>query len=180
MSYTNVIYAALSPTAPMPQPTVAQVVSEWSLSELAQYIRKLTNSVTQENLDETLKMVATVRDKTALNIRIDSQPPMSILQTDHRDANITSADFGFATPVSYRHILDCITEGVIVIYPPRDPSPESDEGPEFAIFYEKRLAQTLIDNPEWNKYFEYRRVDAEHTAQGTPEGKVNGVANGTN
>ncbi|KAJ3534806.1 hypothetical protein NM208_g7394 [Fusarium decemcellulare] len=159
------MFAATSPTAPVTQPTVAEVISGWSFSQLASYIRKLTDSVTQENLDKTLEMVATVRDKASLNIRIDSQPPMSILQTDHRDANITSANFGFATPATYRHVLDRITEGVIIVYPPRDPSPESDEGCEFAIFYEQRLAQELIDDPEWNEYFQYRGVDAEDARQ---------------
>jgi hypothetical protein len=157
----NVMFAALFPTASVPQPTVAEVISEWPLSEVASYIRKLTNSVTQEDLDKTLDMVATIRDKTALNIRINSYPPMSILQTDHRDANITAADFGFARPVTYRHLLDCVTQGVIIIYPPRTAAPDSDEGCEFAIAYEKRLAQTLIEDPEWNRYFEYRGVDAE-------------------
>ncbi|KAF7558194.1 hypothetical protein G7Z17_g18 [Cylindrodendrum hubeiense] len=157
----NVMSAAMTETSPFPQPTVADIVSEWSFSDLAAYIRKLTNNVNQENLDQMLNIVAAVRDKASLNIRIDSKPPMSLLQTDHRDADITSTDFGFAKPVTYRHILDCVTVGVIVIYPPRDPSPESDEGPEFAIFYERELAQTLISDPEWNKYFEYRGVDAE-------------------
>ncbi|KAF5668354.1 acetyltransferase [Fusarium heterosporum] len=161
----NVMFAAVSPTAPVEQPTVAQVISEWSLSDLATYIRKMTDSVTQESLDETLEMVATVRDKTSLNIRIDSQPPLSILQTDHRDANITAADFGFAKPVTYRHLLDRITEGVIIIYPPRNQSPESNEGCEFAIFYEKRLAKDLISDSEWGQYFEYRGVDAEDAGQ---------------
>lgn len=157
----NVMFAVTSPTAPIQQPTVSQIISEWSFPELASYIRHLTDSVTQENLDKTLEMVATIRDKTSLNVRVDAQPPMSILQTDHRDAKITVADFGFAKPVTYRHLLDRITEGVIVIYPPRDPSPESDEGCEFAIFYEKRLAEDLTNDREWAEYFEYRGVDAE-------------------
>jgi hypothetical protein len=105
-------------------------------------------------------MVAMVRDKSTLNIRIDAQPPMSILQTDHRDANITGADFGFGSPITYRHLLDRVTNGVIVIYPPRMNTGNPDEGCEFAIFYEEDLAQTLIDDPEWNEYFEYRGVDA--------------------
>ncbi|KAE8374234.1 transferase [Aspergillus bertholletiae] len=158
----NIMYAALSSTAPVPQPTLAEVISEWPFPKVASYIRQLTNSVTEENLSQTLDMVATIRDKAALNVRINSYPPMSILQTDHRDANITAADFGFVSPVTYRHLLDCITEGVIIIYPPRTVGPDSDEGCEFAISYEKRLAQELIDDPEWNEFFEYRGVDAEH------------------
>ncbi|KAM0259147.1 hypothetical protein ACHAPA_010881 [Fusarium lateritium] len=107
----NVMFAAASLTAPAEQPTVAQVISDWTFPQLASYIRQLTDSVTQENLDETLEMVATVRDKTSLNTPIDAQPPLSILQTDHRDATITAANFGFAKPVTYRHLLDRITEG---------------------------------------------------------------------
>ncbi|KAI8301902.1 Trichothecene 3-O-acetyltransferase TRI101 [Colletotrichum sp. SAR11_59] len=103
----------------------------------------------------------TVREKATMNIRIDSFPPMSILHTDCRDANIVSADFGFGKPSGYRHSMDQVTEGVVVIYPPRDPSPESDEGPEFAISFEKDLAHLLLGDPEFNEYFEYRGVDSE-------------------
>ncbi|RFU73358.1 hypothetical protein TARUN_8880 [Trichoderma arundinaceum] len=157
----NVMFAALSTTAPVKEPTFGEILSEWPLSKVAQYIRQLTNSITQESLDKTLEMVATIRDKTSLNIRIDALPPMSVLFTDHRDACMASTDFGFAKAITYRHLTDRITEGVMIIYPPRSSDPESDEGPEFSFFYEKRLAQDLIEDPEFSKYFEYRGVDAE-------------------
>ncbi|KAL2170477.1 hypothetical protein VTG60DRAFT_4857 [Thermothelomyces hinnuleus] len=156
----NVMFAALSSTAPVPPPTVDEVLHA-PLSRLASYVRRLTDSVTQEDLDRTLDGVALVRDKTSLNIRIDSHPPMSILQTDHRDADIVSADFGFARPLTYRHLLDRITEGIIIIYPTRDNDPASDEGPEFSIAYEKHLAHDLINDAEFARFFEYRGVDAE-------------------
>lgn len=165
----NVMYAALSATAPVEQPTAGEVISGWPLWKLARYVRRMTDSVTEGNLSRTLDMVAAVRDKTSLNTQIDAQPPLSILQTDHRDAKITETDWGFARPITYRHVIDNVSIGVIIIYPPRDPSPESDEGPEFAVFYEKRLAQTLIDDPEWNKYFEYRGVDAEDASAAATE-----------
>ncbi|KUI57197.1 Trichothecene 3-O-acetyltransferase [Cytospora mali] len=171
----NVMFAALSPTAPVEQPTAGEVISEWPLWKVARYIRQMTNTVTEENLSNTLDMVATVRDKTSLNIQIDAKPPLSILMTDHRDAKITETDWGFAKPITYRHVIDNVGIGVIVVYPPRDLSPESDEGPEFAVFYEKRLAQTLINDPEWNKYLEYRGVDAEDTSAVIPE-EVKSVA----
>ncbi|QRD94695.1 hypothetical protein F9C07_2205456 [Aspergillus flavus] len=157
----NIMFAALSPTAPVPQPTLAEIISEWPFPKLASYIRQLTDSMTEESLSQALDVIATIRDKAAMNVRINSYPPMSILQTDHRDVNMNAANFGFATPVTYRHLLDCISEGVIIIYPPRTTGPDSDEGCEFAISYEKSLAQELIDDPEWNKFFEYRGVDAE-------------------
>ncbi|KAI1661084.1 transferase [Daldinia decipiens] len=158
----NIMFAVRSTAAPVQQPTIAEIISEWPLPKLASYIRKLTNCVTQDNLDKTLDIVALIRDKTALNARVDSHPPMSILQTDHRRANVAAADFGFGKPITYRHLWDDISVGVILIYPPRSTDPDSDEGCEFAVMYEKNLAQTLIEDPEWNRYFEYRGVTAEH------------------
>ncbi|KAF9890841.1 hypothetical protein FE257_005412 [Aspergillus nanangensis] len=84
-----------------------------------------------------------------------------LMVTDHQDVHITGAEFGFATPVSYRQLLGCVTEGVVIVYPPRTTAEGSDEGCEFSIAYEKRLARTLIEDPEWCEYFEYRGVDAE-------------------
>ncbi|KAK2066050.1 hypothetical protein LY76DRAFT_652035 [Colletotrichum caudatum] len=157
----NVMFGALSATAPVAQPTVSELMSEWPLWKVARYIRQLTDSVTQEHVDEVLAMAAAVRDKSSLCIRVDSRPPMSIGQTDHRSANITTADFGFARPATYRYLMSEVTNNGIVVYPSRDPSPESDEGPEFVIMYETELAQTLIDDPIWNEFFEYRGIEAE-------------------
>ncbi|KAL2153582.1 hypothetical protein VTH82DRAFT_4737 [Thermothelomyces myriococcoides] len=156
----NVMSGALSTTAPVPQLTLDEIIHA-PLWRVASYVRRLTDSLTQESLDKALDWVATVRDRSSLNIRIDSYPPMSVLQTDHRDANIVSADFGFARPLTYRHLLDRVTEGAIIIYPPRSNDPASDEGPEFSIAYEKHLAQDLINDAEFAKFFEYRGVDAE-------------------
>ncbi|KAL4926921.1 uncharacterized protein BDV17DRAFT_282939 [Aspergillus undulatus] len=141
----NVIAAALSTTA-------SEVISSWPLHNLALYIRQVTNSVTQDALDDILTSISPIRDKTSLNIRMDSFSPMSILQTDHRAADITSANFGFEKPL-----------GVNVIYPPRDPSPESDEGSEFSISYEIACKEDLITDQQRTKYFEYRGVDAVDT-----------------
>jgi hypothetical protein len=55
-----------------------------------------------------------------------------------------------------------------VIYPPRTAAEGCDEGCEFAIFYEEDLPQMLIDDPEWNEYFEYRGVDAIDTSSSKP------------
>ncbi|KAF3799582.1 hypothetical protein GCG54_00002285 [Colletotrichum gloeosporioides] len=157
----NVMSVAATASPPVEQPTAEELISEWPLWKAARYIRQLTDSVTQEGLDKMLEQVALVREKATMNIRIDSFPPMSILHTDHRDANIVSADFGFRKPSGYRHLMDQVTQGVVVIYPPRDPSLESDEGPEFAISFERDLAHLLLGGPEFNEYFEYRGVDIE-------------------
>lgn len=108
--------------------------------EKPEVIRQLTNGVTEESLSKALDIMATIRDKAAMNVTIHSYPPMSILQTDYRDANMSAANFGFVAPVTYRHLWDCISESVIILYPPRTMESGSDEGCEFAISYEKRLA----------------------------------------
>lgn len=152
---------ASSLAAPVPQPTAAQVISEWPYPRLAQHIRQMTNSVTQEALGKMLEAVARFRDKTTINIRVDSKPPMSMLVTDHRDTNIAGADFGFARPITYRHLSDNVDVpvGIVIVYPPRGSDPDSDEGPEFAVSFETSLTQVLISDPEWCKYFEFRGVD---------------------
>lgn len=74
---------------------------------------------------------------------------------------MTSANFGFGKPRLFRHIMASVTPGLKVVYPPTTDNPESDEGPEFCIGFEKELAQKLISDPEWSWYFEFRGVDSE-------------------
>ncbi|GKT87064.1 acyl transferase [Colletotrichum tofieldiae] len=155
------MFVAIYTTAPVVQPTVSELISEWPFWKVARYMRQLTDSVTQENLDETLKMVATIRVKSSLNTRVDSRPPMSIGQSDHRSANIVSADFGFAKPTTYRYLMSHVSDTGILVYPSRDPSAESDEGPEIVVMYETDLAETLINDPVWNEFFEYRGIYAK-------------------
>jgi hypothetical protein len=160
----NVLFAALSDQAPFPPLTHGDVIADKPLWELAAYIRRLTNTQTQENLDAALTAVSFIRNKSALNIRINFKPPMSLLTTDHRAANVTDADFGFARPLCYRHLQRGVgvTVGVCLVYPPRlDESPDSDEGNMFALMYEKELARELIGDEEFGRYFEFRGVDSE-------------------
>ncbi|KAK5653713.1 hypothetical protein OQA88_8744 [Cercophora sp. LCS_1] len=125
------------------------------------YIRQLTNSSTQENMDVVLTTIASVRDKTSLFLRLDSFPPMSSFTTDWRDTRPCETNFGFTKPYAFRSPYDTVTAGLTVVYPARTngaPAGE-DEGSEFSISFE--LAEDLINNPEWNKYFEVRGVDAK-------------------
>lgn len=127
------------------------------------YIRQLTNGTTQGALDTALTAIATIRDKSTLFLRVDSWPPMSNCTTDWRDASAADADFGFARPHAFRFPFDTVTTGISVVYPPRlneGPSGE-DEGNEFSIGFEKDLADGLVADPEWNRFFEFRGVDAE-------------------
>ncbi|KAI1774509.1 acyltransferase [Hypoxylon cercidicola] len=163
----NVFYASLTATAPT-KPTNAEVISDWPLSKLASYIRGLTNSTTEETLGAALKAVAPIRDKTSLFIRIDSFPPLTIIMTDWRDTKICDANFGFSKPKAFRHLFAAkIDEGLAIVYPPRD-SGNPDEGCEFMIPFEHQLVRQLMDDPEFNKYFEFRGYETK-LVEGIPD-----------
>ena len=129
---------------------------------LHRYIRQLTNSTTQENLDAALAAIAPVRDKTTLFLRVDSWPPLSNFTTDWRDAAACTADFGFAQPRALRFPFDTVSAGLSVVYPPRAGGPAGeDEGCEFCVGFEKVLAGELVADAEFARFFEFRGVDAE-------------------
>jgi hypothetical protein len=162
----NVLYVALSTLSTVPQLTAAEVISEAPLSRLAWYIRQLTNGVTQESVEAALTAIAPIRDKTTLFLRTDSFPPLSNFTTEWRDTRPCEADFGFARPHAFRFPFDTVTAGLTVVYPVRTNGAPAgdDEGNEFSIGFEKELATALIEDPEWNRYFEFRGVDAEERA----------------
>lgn len=158
----NVVWVAISTQSPVPQLTVEEVISEAPLSKLARYIRQLTNGINQDTIASALVAMAPIRDKTGLFLRIDSFPPMTNFTTEWRDAKPCEADFGFATPHAFRFPFDTVTAGLTVVLPVRKGGPAGDdEGNEFSIGFEKELAQGLIEDPEWNQFFEFRGVDAE-------------------
>lgn len=157
----NVYFAALSNTHST-QLTAAEIISEAPLSRLAAYIRMLTNSVTQEGLEKTLEMIAPIRDKTSLFIRVSSFPPMSIITTDWRETCICDADFGFGKPKAFRHLFDTVIEGLTVVYPHRR-TPDPNEGCEVMITVEKELIKQVVEDPELKMYFEFRGIDVEQS-----------------
>ncbi|RFU81567.1 trichothecene 3-o-acetyltransferase [Trichoderma arundinaceum] len=154
----NVMYAATSITAKGWQPTVSEVISESQLCDIASFIRQLTRSVNQEDLDKKLEAVAAIRDKSNQFLRTETFPPMSIIMTDWRGTNIAAADFGMAMPSAFRHLSENVTRCIVQVYPPRAVRPDSDEGCEFSVVFEKTLAKLLIEDPGWNEYFEYRGI----------------------
>ncbi|KAH8682001.1 hypothetical protein BX600DRAFT_447605 [Xylariales sp. PMI_506] len=86
---------------------------------------------------------------------------MLLFVTDHRQGDVSGMDFGFAKPITYRHLWgDLITAGLILIYAPiRDESVSSDEGCVLTITLEKELLPKLLEDPEWTDFFEYRGKD---------------------
>lgn len=155
----NLFTVVASLTRPVPPFTVAEVVSEAPLWKLARYIRQMTASLTDETVDQLVKTYAPFRDKQELSIRPDSFPPMTLMVTDWRDADICNSDFGFGKPLAYRHLFDTITRNLVIIYPPRRGPAGEDEGMELQIAMEQELVQQLKDDPEWNRYTEFRGID---------------------
>lgn len=91
---------------------------------------------------------------------------MSNITTDWRDTRPCDADFGFGKPHAFRFPFDTVTAGMTVVYPVRTNNPPAgeDEGNELSIGFERELSRELLEDPEWNQYFEYRGVDAEERA----------------
>ncbi|KAK3685294.1 hypothetical protein B0T22DRAFT_517314 [Podospora appendiculata] len=137
---------------PKPPLTVEDVISEIPLSRA---------------FDALLSSIAPVRDKTTLYLRLDSFSPMTNFVTDWRDSKPCEADFGFAKPHAFRHPFDTVSSGLIIIYPVRTnrhPAGD-DEGHEFIIGLEEEVARSLVGDPEWNQYFEFRGVDSEEKVE---------------
>ncbi|KAF6834745.1 acyl transferase [Colletotrichum musicola] len=160
----NVFFATMSSVSPIPQLTVAEIISEAPLSKLSSYIRRMTNGVNEELLAGALQMLAPIRNKHDLSVRVNSFPPMSLCMTDWRTADVCGADFGLGKPVAFRHLFDTLSEGLVIVYPPHNGPAGDDEGIELQFAFEKELLTQLIEEPKWKKYFEFRGVDAEEAS----------------
>jgi len=155
----NLFWAAVSAHYPSPL-TVQQIAQpDTPLSVLASKIRTMTNSMGQPALDQALGMLAPVRDKTCLFTRVNSFPPLTMATTDWRETNICAADFGFGAPVvAFRHLFNSVTEGLVVVYPPRN---KEGEGCEFVVAVEADAIEAVLADEELTKYFEFRGYDLE-------------------
>lgn len=159
----NIFVVNLTKDRPVPL-TTAEIISEAPLSRVASEVRALTNGATQELLNAALEMLAPIRDKTTLFIRINTFAPLTIIMTDWRDSKICEADFGFGRPKAFRHLFsNTVTEGLAIVYPPRDKGPDTDEGNEFVVTLEKDLVEALTEDPEMKKYFEFRGFEVEYS-----------------
>ncbi|RSL88645.1 hypothetical protein CEP51_001576 [Fusarium floridanum] len=158
----NLFFAPMSTMSTIPQVTSAEIISEAPLSKLASYSRQMTNSVTDEMLAGVMQMLAPIRNKSDLSVRVNSFPPMTLVVTDWRDADVCKADFGFAKPTAFRHLFGKeLSENIVMVYAPRNGPAGDDEGIEVQFAFEKELTQQLINDAEWSKYFEFRGVDSE-------------------
>jgi hypothetical protein len=148
-----------STSSTMPQLTLAEVISEAPLCEIASFTRQLTDSVTTSFVVNLLQEHARVRNKHDLSINLASFPPMSMLVSDWRVAEFRNLDFGFGKPDCFRHLFGGVPLCQVLVYAPRKGPAGDDEGMEILIAFETELSQQLIDDPEWKEYFEFRGID---------------------
>ncbi|KAJ4363404.1 hypothetical protein N0V83_009697 [Neocucurbitaria cava] len=149
-----------STTSSLPQLTLAEIISEAPLSRLATFTRQMTDSVTADMLAETLEKFTQVRNKQDLSIYLDSFPPMSLLVSDWRYIDMCTFDYGFAFPTAFRHLFGGVPLSQAIVYPPHKGPAGDDEGMEVQFTLEIELMPELLKDPEWNKYFDFRGVDA--------------------
>lgn len=149
-----------STTSAIPQLSLAEVISDAPLSKVASYTRQLADSVTSDLVASMLQEHAHVRNKHALAINLAAFPPMSILVSDWRVANLCKFDFGFGELSGWRHLFGGVPPCQVLVYAPHKGPAGDDEGIELQITFETELVQQLINDPEWSKYFEFRGVDA--------------------
>jgi hypothetical protein len=167
----NLQFDITSRTSRVPELSVAEIVSDAPLSQLATYTREMTESVTPDMLATALAAVANVRNKTDLSIRVDSFPPLALLWTDWRSGDYCTYDFGFGKPEAYRHLFGGVPLCQAVVFPPRTGPKGEDEGIEIMFACETELVDRLLRDEEWVRYFEFRGVD-------TDDGMGDGVGSG--
>ncbi|KAL6704173.1 hypothetical protein ACN47E_008733 [Coniothyrium glycines] len=156
----NLQFDISSWTSPVPQLTLREIISEVPLSTLAVYTRQMTDSVTVDMLFERLKQLSRIKNKQELSIHVDSFPPMSLLVSDWRYADMSTLDFGFAQPTAWRHLFGGVPLSQAIIYPPHKGPSGDEEGCEVQFTVETEVVPQVLNDPDWSKYFEFRGVDA--------------------
>ncbi|KAH8121206.1 acyltransferase [Trichoderma asperelloides] len=156
----NVLAAGLSRHQKYPL-TLADVISDSSLSQIATYIRAITDSVSEKSLDDTVARFAKIRDKSNLDVPLDSLPPMSFTTTDWRNFRLCDNDFGIGQPMAYRNLTDTVVENMIVMYPPHKGNGGKNQGVEVVLPFEKQSVDLLINDPIMKEYFEFRGIEVE-------------------
>lgn len=163
----NLFWAAFSTQLPEPLTLDAITTSgegSFPLSVLAAKVREMTNGMNQTAIDNTLAMLAPIRDKASLHTPPDSFPPQTFATTDWRCADKCPCDLGVGKPSAYRHLADTVSEYLCIIYPLRAASTAentADEGCEFAVAVEVEAVSSVVGDQELMDIFEFRDFEAD-------------------
>lgn len=121
----------------------------------------MTTSATQERLEKTLESLAPFKDKWKLHPRLDAIPPMSLVVTDWRKADMCNADFGFGRPAAFRQLSDIVIENMMVIYPPlKGNDKDPGNGLEVMVPFESHAVDMFKEDAELTRYFGFRGFEA--------------------
>jgi hypothetical protein len=135
------------------------VISEASLARIALFIRAITNSVGQHTIDEVLAKIAPIRDKSCLDMPLDSLPPLSFTTTDWRSSKLCDNDFGVGQAMAYRCLYDTVVENMVILYPPHRSNRAIDQGIEVMLPFETHAVGMLIEDPDLREFFEFRGIE---------------------
>ncbi|KAK0674637.1 hypothetical protein QBC41DRAFT_351863 [Cercophora samala] len=168
---------SLSPPPGVIQPTVSDIVGGWSLGRLALYMRQMTNGIVDLSngvLEGMITEMGRAEDKVGLSIKLDELPGGGVYITDHRDVGgLLGQDWtgglggggegGGTKVVAYRHLVDSVDQGGVVVYPSRGKvKGDGEEGVEFVVFAggsEEEAVGRLVNDREWGEWVEFRGVD---------------------
>ncbi|KAJ4369764.1 hypothetical protein N0V83_005528 [Neocucurbitaria cava] len=137
----------------------SDVISEASLSQMAVFVRSVTFSVGQQTLGETIAKIAPIRDKSNLDMPLDSLPPLSFTTTDWRSSKLCAHEFGVGEPMAYRCLYKSVVENMMILYPPHKRSEATDEGIEVMLPFETHATDMLINDRDMRKFFEFRGIE---------------------
>jgi hypothetical protein len=166
----NLQFDITSRTSNIPELTIDEIVSTAPLSALALYTRAMTESVTRSMLDTSLLAASNVSNKSALSIRVDSFPQLSLLWADWRAGAYVSLDFGFGKMEAYRHLFGGVPVCQAVVYPERVGPRGEDEGMEIMFSCEREISRDVVEDGEWREYMEFRGVDEYGEGEEDAEG----------
>ncbi|KAH8879498.1 hypothetical protein GQ53DRAFT_854561 [Thozetella sp. PMI_491] len=143
------------------QPTLAEVMEKWPLWKLAAVIRKVTNSVSQEDVQRAVDGGVSAEENDAF--RLD---PMAVGVTDWRSTNICDIDFCFGKPQVFRRLSNGTHGMTIAVYPPQRLG-ASGGGIDFDLLVESEIVDSLTRDPEVLRWFEFRgaRMDINSLAK---------------
>jgi hypothetical protein len=136
------------------QLSLAQVASESRLSEIADLVRKVTNSTNQDTFQKTIDIVAAAKNKASAGVDVASAPPMAFLMTDWRSMRVCQADFGFGRPRSFRGLIKSAWGPSVIAYESR--GPEEEGGFEFDVIIEEEIVDSVLQDEEVTKWFDFQ------------------------
>ncbi|KAH8646789.1 transferase [Xylariales sp. PMI_506] len=137
------------------QLNLGQIASESPLGEIATFVRKVTASTDQTNVQKTIEVITKAQNKASAGVNVAAAPPTAFLITDWRNMDVCSVNFGFGKPLAFRGLLNSAWGPSVIVYESRKIDLEN-EGIEFDVLVEEELVETFLQDEEVKKWFEFK------------------------